>query len=286
MTEDKRWGWHRIGMIKTPWINLFTLIVLALPLFHPFGLPFAISPEARSFYDEVEKLKPRSVVWVAWDMEPSSGTFIEVRSGTIAIISHLFRQDLRIFFVSFTYPASVEAMNSLILPMVETRGKQYGVDYVNIGWVPGGETGVATFAKDVRSAVANDYRGTSLDKLPIMSDVRNIKDVQLIILFASASVGMFIRQWWSLEKTTTLGVCDAAQYTLYMTYMSAGQLRGVVNAVNGGAQYERLINRPGDGIKMLDQINIGYLFTLGLIALRNIGVAGERLTKRKESEEK
>ncbi len=169
---------------------------------------------------------------------------------------------------------------------VETRGKQYGVDYVNIGWVPGGEAGAAGFAKDVRSVVTHDYEGTALDKLPVMSGVTSIKDVQLVIIIADYHAGLFLRQWWPLEKTPTVGCCDASNYTLFMTFLAAGQLRGVVNSINGGAQYERLVNKPADGIKTLDQVNIGYLWALALMALRNIGDVGERLTKRKEGEKK
>lgn len=277
------WGRLRAFKLSTL-IHLGTLVMLIIPVLVPLGLPFKITSDARNFYDEVEKLQPGSAVFYANDITPQQ--LPEIMPQEIAVLTHLFRKDARVIIVTSQTAAAVELMQTSILPKVDLRGKEYGRDYVNLGWIPGGETGLAAFAKDIRSVMRTDINGTLTDAIPMMKNVNSIKDVSLLLCFVGDWGNMYLRQWWALEKTPTVMGVAAIQYPTFQAYLNAHQILGLLNGITGGAQYERLINRPGLGISTLDDINVGYMWVLMLVLVGNIRYFAARaglIGKQKEA---
>ena len=55
-------------------------------------------------------------------------------------------------------------------------GKEYGIDYVNLGYKPGAEAVVKGIAADIRTLYTIDLKGTSINDIPMMKDVINVEN--------------------------------------------------------------------------------------------------------------
>lgn len=55
-----------------------------------------------------------------------------------------------------------------------------------------------------------------------------------------------------------------------MNLLRAGQIKGLIPGLPGGAQYEILLQRPGRAVKLMDAQSMGHLWIIVLVILGNI----------------
>ena len=123
----------RLGELDRRLIYTLVWIAVIIPSIWPIKFAIGISVEARQLYEAVEALPDSSVVMLTFDYYPS--TIAETEPMSRAALHHLFRKDCKIVTMT-TIPLGGPSMAERVTrEMAEIYGKEYGVDYVNLGSV-------------------------------------------------------------------------------------------------------------------------------------------------------
>lgn len=259
---------EKMQNVDTRIIYIVLLIVLSVPLLRPIGIPMQISPMTRAVYDIIEGLNPeKDVVLLSMDYSPGAGLDAEVCP--VAVVEHLMQRGIKWIAISFG-TTDGPMMTNRIMADLEQRGYKYGEDFANLGYMAGEENAVRLFALDCLS-VPTDVRGNKTSELPVMQEIKTIKDFAFVIQFSMGTPEMWIRQvvdpMGVLFATGTVTVSVPS----IVPYYNSGQVKGVMGGVSSAAQYELLCNKPGRGAAMMDAQSMGHLIIIFFIALGNIG---------------
>ena len=73
----------------------------------------------------------------------------------------------------------------------------------------------------------------------------------------------------------------AIQAVLIYPYYQTGQLSGFLGGLKGAAEYERLIQRDGAGVRGMDAQSMAHVLIVVLIILGNIGFAIQKRSARR-----
>ncbi len=249
-------------------IFLLVLVVASIPLLRPIGIPLTITGEVKSVYDFVDSLPEGTTVCVNFDVTPAG--YGETGPSTNAIMKHILSRDLKIMATAFcdTGPGIFEATVKEVVP----AGKEYGVDYVNLGFRAGDEASMAAFAADIHKTFAVDYRGNDIATLPMMENIKTIRDVGLIVEVFSSTPGVqpWIRQVSDPYDVPMTSTCTANNIANLAPFVQSGQLIGLVPGLRGGAEYELLIKQPGFAVAGMDAQSMTILTILGLVVVGNV----------------
>jgi hypothetical protein len=177
-----------------------------------------------------------------------------------ALLKHCFARELPIIALSFDPQApglAVDAITSVvdeIDSLAETKEDSivYGVDYVYLGYKPGRLAAQLAMGEEILGVYPRDYFGNSNDTFPLMNQVRNYKDVAIVVILASADYPLD----WIRYPQTRYGVNVGAGLTAvmapkYYPFLQTGQMAGLMSGMKGAAEYEKLV------------LDHGYARTLG-----------------------
>jgi hypothetical protein len=274
------------GSIDRRWIYALSALVILIPLIRPLGLPVAVSPESEQAYEAIEKLQSGSVVLVSFDYQPANTS----QMGPLAKVLLQILDDMNVkavtmssFADSATYPeAYTEATYG-------KSGKEYGVDYVNLGYYAGSEASLAAFCEDVGAVFKADFRGNPLSSLPLMKDIKSIKDLDMMIAVNSTSGGqgtnveMTVRQVNIANGLDLLVATSSVSAAQNMVYLQSGNIVGLLAGLNGAAELETIIEKPGEAVAGMDALTTGHLMIVVFLILGNIGHFLERARSAKEA---
>src|SRR5688572_7005875 len=127
-------AWIRtLETLDRRWIFLIMGLLVMGPLIFPAGLPLTVSPPAQSFHDAIEALPNGSTVLMSCDYDP--GARPELVPMTRTAIRHLMQKNCKVVVTVLwnAGPALVDATLSDVIT-TEFPNKQYGVDWVNLGY--------------------------------------------------------------------------------------------------------------------------------------------------------
>lgn len=272
--------WVKLSRIDPRILYALLVIILIIPLFTPLGLPIPITKETRKVYEAVEKLPPGSVV--VCSMDTSGAAWGENGPQAKAIFQHLFQKPLKIVVVSFETDGPMLAEQAFL--EIRKGEKKYGVDYVNLGFIAGGETARAAFGRDVQKLISKDFLGNPIDKLPIMEKVRNAEDFALFFTFTSliSAVEMYVRQLYAPYKTKIVAGIIGLGVASIVPYYNAGQLFSILSGSLGAGEYELLNKMPGEGVRLSDALSLSTLFIIACIVIGNAAFLGVKLRGREQ----
>ncbi|NVM54362.1 MAG: hypothetical protein HWN66_11725 [Candidatus Helarchaeota archaeon] len=253
-------------------VTIIALILIPLPL------PLEISEGTKAFYNGIDSLEEGNIVVIV--CSHGAHEFAELQGGYEAVSTHLLRKNCKIMWVTPLAPLADLAMFRVLKEFPE---KTYGEDWVNLGLLPGGEVGMASFLKDIHATIPRDFRGTPLENVPMMKDVKSAEDIDCVVPLYSSDISALIRQYWAPYKLTIYAVWAKGVVPQNIGFWPEA-VPAFLNGVDGEAQYELMINKPGLATKFLAILSLeGIVFIIFLI-LANIGELGERgeLTKKIE----
>ncbi|HHW17892.1 MAG TPA: hypothetical protein GXX30_03190 [Firmicutes bacterium] len=258
----------RLARMDRRVIYAIVFLSLSIPLIWPIGLGVSVGPETQKLYDIIEALPSGSAVIVSMDTSP--GGYGELASGTTAVLNHMAKKGLRVIGMGFfdTGPSLLETA----FGGSEFRNKEYGKDYVNLGYLAGGETAIAAMARDIPGSFPRDYRGNVTSSLPVMEGIKSVKDIALIITISSGTPGVpeWIRQVGDPMKVPIATVLVAVNVPNMTPYIQAGQLKGMIPSMKGAAGYESLMGVRGLGTAGMDAQSVSHLVILAFVILGNV----------------
>lgn len=250
---------------------IFALIFVAVvwPLIQPMRLPIGVSPPVQTLYDAVEAIPPGSVVMLGADYSPD--TMPELQPMVDTFLRHAFERDLRVV-VACLWPASPPLVERAMTPLAEEYGKEYGVDYVNLGYMAGGIITLLGMGASIPVTFPSDYGGTPVTEIPLMQEVENFDDIAFVMEVSAGTPGT--REWVQQVQgryrvalgsgTTAVGAPN------FYPYVQSGQLTGLLGGLKGAAEYETLIGHPGDATKGMDAQSIVHALVVVFILFGNV----------------
>jgi hypothetical protein len=251
-------------------IFLAVAIAVIVPLFLPLRLPIEVTPPVKQLYDVIDSLPSRSVVLISIDYDPSGAP--ELQPATLSIMRHCFSRDLRVFVLGLWAPGVPLGIQALEEVAVGEFNKEYGVDFVNFGYKPGGAVTLVNLGRDVHDVCREDVNGTRVQDLPMMKDIRAANDIGLVISMSMGIPGS--DQWIWYYHARYRGNLATAQTAIgapkYYQYLQSGQLVGLIGGMKGAAEYEGLVGRRGLATVGMDSQSISHLLIIGFVVLGNI----------------
>ena len=265
-------------------IFVLVFLLVALPLVRPLGLPIPISPMTQAFYDTVELLKTGDVAVLSFDY--SAASLPEQYPQSKAVVSHLVAKGAKIVAVCFWQdaPTFIDRTFKDVFGESENHPK-YGVDFVNLGFVYGAETAMASFGKDVHATCAKDYYGKAIGTLPLMTNVRSGKDFKLLVALSSGTPGYreLLRQVQAPYAVPLIAGVTAVVGPEVRPYFPQ-QISGVTEGLAGAAEYEVLLIRygyKGTLAAPMDAQSLGHLLVVVFVVLGNVGFLVRKYGKGK-----
>jgi len=271
-------NWEKLRNIDRRILYVLIIVVIALALIKPVGFAIVPSEETIKAYNAIEALPPGSVIYLGMDF--SAGGIPELMPSAQAIIRHGFRKDLRFIAAGMWVMAGDMADTGFSIVEEEFPDKRYGVDWVNLGYKPGGEVVLEKMlAGFYEACVGVDYYGNDLNSLPLIAEIPTIKDVDLIVVFCTGTPGEreYIRHVTSPHNIPIIAALIAVNAPQAMPLVQAGQLITVLTGMKGAAEYEVLIEAPGVASAGMDAQSFTHALILVFIILGNLGYfLGER----------
>ncbi len=240
---------------------------ILVPIIQPFAVPIKVSEDVQKVYDRVDNLKPGDVIVMSFDM--SAGSAPETFPIPEAILRHLAQKDgVKVVALSFYSPDGPE-WGEKALEILRDAGKEYGVDYINLGYRAGGETAVAYAAKDMHAAFPKDFNGEDIKRFPIMEHIKTASDIHTFFTFSSSGPDMYIRQLKEMYGTAIIpGISFTITPTVLPLYDS-GDLAGLLGGLRAAAEYELLTGQIATGSGAMGAELLGHLTILVFLIIGN-----------------
>ncbi len=260
---------ERIAAIDRRLIYLALALSVLIPLLFKMVLPTRVSEPVRAAYRSIDDLPEGSVVMISVDYDASSAP--ELQPIYLGILQHCFAKKLKVLVLGQWVMGTPFGELGLgrIAPLYDAV---YGVDYVNLGYRPGYRAQMVGLGREIRDFFAVDSRGITLDSLPMMAGVHNYNQIDLLVGLEAGQAG----DEWIQFAGARYGVDIVIGATGVVApdkfhYLQARQIRGLIGGLQGAAEYETLIGKPGAAIAGMVAQSWAHLLLLAFIVLGNVG---------------
>lgn len=251
---------------------IFALVGLAVffPLLYgPFKLPVKATPVVQRVYDKIESLPERSVFLISLDFDPSSKP--ELYPMAIAIVRHAFRKNLRVLAMNLWITGTTMA-EQIVSAVAKEYGREYGKDYVYLGWAPGNQSVILGIGQDLYKTFPSDYYGTDTPTMAVLQGVRSLRDVDYLFDVAAGDPGIetwivYGREKYRFEMG---GGCTAVSAPGMYMYVNSGQINGLLGGMRGAAEYETLIGQSDKATVGMDAQSVTHLLIVVLVVISNV----------------
>lgn len=263
---------QKINKLDRRYIYLLAWVFVLFPLLNPLGLPIPISQDARTWYDYVEnEINDGDVVLFA-PMYGVSG-MPELFPMTVATMKHLLTKDVKIVVVSFWTEGPLVFNTMLTQVDPADYGYVYGEDWIRLGYVPGQETAMGSFAASIHDTVSADYvEGRPLDSFPMMETIQEGEDIDVIISIETGTPGTseWMRQFNAPFGTPQITGCIGVSVSGMIPYVQSGQLKALMPGLTVSAEYEILLDKPGLAVAGVDAVSSSHVYVTLLVIIGNI----------------
>jgi hypothetical protein len=262
-------------------IYILVIICIAIPIARPIGLPIPLSESTMSAYDFINKLPEGSVILVGF--ETGAAGWAELGPQLNAYMQHIFDRNLKPIIVSGNVDGA-QLAEMYTIPKMIKPGKVYGKDWVNLGYIAGGESGIAAFASRITSVTPRDYFGTPVEGLEMMKDVKSAADFKLAIVCSWGTPGHedYLRQYTTKFGVPLIVGAQTVTVPALVPFYQSKQVVGYTSGLRGAGEYEILIHHPGYAVASLDAASSYHLVVFVLIVIGNLAIVAKRFTKKKE----
>jgi hypothetical protein len=274
-----------IQSLDRRWIYLLMFWAVLVPIYF-VGVTGRTFPEipsalARSTFDEIERLNPGDPVLLPFDYDPASEG--ELAPMATAFVKHCAEKKLKMYFMAL-WPLGSQMADGVIDKVLKADFPNlvYGRDYVNLGYKSGNEAVIKTIVTNLRELYTTDSRGTALQDIPMMRGIENIQYFKLIINVAAGYPGT--KEWVQYavtpypDRIRLVAGNTGVQATQMYPYVPR-QLPGLLGAIKGAAEYEKLvIDKYGgphpdpkylDGLRRMGPQLVAHLLIIVLILVAN-----------------
>lgn len=279
-------GLDGIRTLDRRWIFLLMLWSVLIPIYY-IGITGKTFPEvpsalSQAAFDEIERLNPGDPVLLSFDFDPASQG--ELAPMATAFVRHCAEKKLKMYFMAL-WPVGAQMADNTIDKVIKSDFPElvYGTDYVNLGFKSGNEGVIKVVVTNLRELYTTDTRGMPLQDIPMMRGIENVQQMKLIINISAGYAGT--KEWVQYAATPypdrirIVAGSTGVQAPLLYPYIPS-QLPGLLAAIKGAAEYERLvIDKYGgpnpdpkylDGLRRMGPQLVAHLLIILLIVVANV----------------
>lgn len=264
--------WEKLANVDRRWIYGLMIAVIAAALIHPLGLAITPSAATKAAYDAIDALPNGSIVWLG--MEFSAGGVPELMPALQSIIRQGFAKDFKFVCGGMWNMAGDMCEQGFSIVAKEFPNKQYGVDWVNIGYKPGNEVLLQKLLANVNDAAQGiDFKQNQLSSLPLMSQFQTLKDAKMCIIFCTGTPGEneYIKHVTGPNNIPLIESAISVSVPGIMPLVQSGQVKALIAGMKGAAEYEVLVKKPGSATAGMDAQSFSHGLIILFMILGNIG---------------
>lgn len=262
-------------------VFLVLLVAVTLPLLFPIGWKTEVSGYAQMAWELIDTTPAGSVVVFSFDYDPS--TMTELQPMAEAMLYHAFSRNQKVMAMAL-WPQGAQMAEQAFTKVLESfPDKQYGTDYINMGYKIAGIVTIQNMGKNMAGVFPADQKGTKYENIPMLKGIKTLKDISYVNSLSSGTPG--IKEWVMAARdaygTPVTGGTTAVSAPGLLPYVnSQKQLYGLLGGLKAASEYETLIDKIGSATVKMDAQSIAHLLILIFIAIGNIKAW---LAKRKDS---
>jgi hypothetical protein len=249
----------------------FLVLVLAILLPQVLGFPKVAPPpylpQVSTLSQQVGSLPANAPVLMAVDYEPAYSA--ELDATAASILDHLMIKGAYLTIVS-TLPSGPAQAEHLIGIANQAGNHLYrpGNQYTNLGFIPGGASGLQSFAQAPRQTMPRDVQGEEAWGIAGLQNVNALADYSMVLVITEnpETARTWIEQVQPYLGDASLVMVASAQAepVIYPYYLS-GQLQGLLSGIAQAAYYEYSIGRTGWASRNWTPYSLGMLSAIILI---------------------
>ncbi|MBN1945360.1 MAG: hypothetical protein JW797_06755 [Bradymonadales bacterium] len=272
---------EKLSSIDRRWIFLLIALAVVIPSAFEIKFKELPTPEVLAIFDRIENLPERSKVLLSFDFDPpSEPELLPMAFGLIRHLA-LNNQRIymialwpmgqaearKVVDPVFGYGAaricqpgeehvptpeatenpdladSNQGSSADDAPCVtpEFPDYVYGTDYVMLGYQPGGAGVIRVIINDIRGLYTVDAANTPVDSLPMMREVVNLRDMDLLLNLSAGDTNKYWIQFGGDPTGIPVagGVTAVSAPLLYPYYPR--QMFGILGGLKAAAEYESLL---------------------------------------------
>jgi hypothetical protein len=256
----------RIGIAVLLWVLLGAIILLRTQ-FMPVStdLPSAADAASRT----VETIPDNSPVLVVLDYEPSLVGEMEAASGPLLDKLVLMHHPVLSFVTTSANGSGLveRLLRDTSINTANGLAYQAGVNYFNLGYLPGGESGVISFIQSPQGTIPS-------------ATVPGFSEYKAIVMLTdhADSARAWIEQLQTLKQADPtlasqplLVVSSAQTGPMLQPYAGSGQINGLISGIADAARFEKKNNvPPGIARSYWDAFGVGVIVAVALIVLGSL----------------
>lgn len=241
--------------IERRYVFIYIAFAVVCPLFMSITPPLPVTQDVRDLYDALEKLEPGSKVVAAFDYDPPSAP--ELQPMAVAFMKYAFKHDLKVIIMGL-WPQGPQLANQAVDlamadPEIAAKNLTYGNDWVNLGFQSGNEFVILSMGTEFERMFPRDERGTRYREIPMLANVKNFSNIDFVFNLSSGKPGTI--EWVQVAVDrfgARLGAGNTAvQAPQVYPYLRAGQLHGLLGGMSGAAEFEKIVEEPGQASTFL-----------------------------------
>lgn len=250
-------------------VYIFIFLAVTIPFFLKPVVKLNSSPWAKRAYEIVdEAAKVGKPILISFDYDPA--TIAELQPMAKAILRHAFSKGIKVVAIN-NIPNGTSLGAVTMDSVAKEFNKEYGKDYVYLGYVPQTMLVMLNFGEDFRKSYVKDFRGLLIKDIPILNNIQNYADFHVVIdLSGTAMPKSFIVFGVEKYNFNFITGATAVSGTEYFTYLQSGQMDGLLIGMKGAAEYEGLSGFIGDAMSGMASQSWGHIVILLFIIIGNV----------------
>ena len=264
----------RWGIAAALLVIILIFAALGSKVFPTPAAPMESAPTGM-FFNVVANLPDNAPVLIVMDYQP--GYAGELESALGPVMEHLMSKNTRLAFVS-TSPMGDLMVERLLSKFAGSYPYQAGLQYVALGYLPGGAGGIKIFADQPAVTVGQDMLSGNLWDTPVLKDV-TVNSITSLSNFAAVIVATDnpeIGRLWIEQTQPALGskpmlmVVSAQAEPMIQPYLQSRQIMGLVAGLEGGLMYESARGKPGQARTYWDAYSAAILIAVFIILIGGV----------------
>lgn len=235
--------------------------------------PPDVTPRVLQVFQLLRNLSPGEPVLLAVDYEP--GLSGELNAATIPILNQLFDQQAFVAAVSTVITGPVQAESLRMLSKYNPAdSRSVDRDYVNFGYVPGGQTGLQNFLQSPQSIFLPGSATLDAAGQQKIDQIDSLSDFVLIIIATDRQE--VARDWIeqiqpSLQTTPVLMILSAQAGPVINPYIeeNPGQIQGIIVGMADSLSIGALVNQPS--VPMVNWVSYNFGLVAAIILIGSAG---------------
>lgn len=282
---------NRLRALLALLLAVSILIVLLAPDWVPVRFPDLMQyPSVWAAYQHIDQAELDKPVLVAVDYQP--GLLGEMEAITGAVLKHLLSKNARLVFVT-TQPLGTILAERVLDQVIQEVGIQYlpGQHYTNLGYLPGGNSGLLSFISDPRRTIPFSVDGAEVWQLPDFQIITNINSFSLVVVATedTDTARFWIEQLTSsaIHPSIIMAVSAQAEPVVAPYYLaSPAQVQGIIPGLAGATAYESVSYFPGGAIRAYAPFSLAGLLAVLFILLGSTFYALSNFISARRQEDK